>query len=58
MLQKSLRRAYVGFNEGSKSIKYYNATMRTILTLRNFCFLSSAEPSPPEELGIDLNAPL
>ena len=32
MLPKSLRRAYVGFDEGSKSIKYYNAATRTILT--------------------------
>ena len=58
MLPKSLRRAYVGFDEGSKSIKYYNAATRTILTLRNFCFLSPAEPSPPEELAIDSDAPL
>ena len=33
MLLKSLWRAYVGFNKGSKSIKYYNAATRTILTL-------------------------
>jgi hypothetical protein len=58
MLPKSLRRAYLGFDEGSKSIKYYNTMMRTILTLQNFCFLSLVEPSPLEELAIDLNAPL
>jgi hypothetical protein len=29
--------------------------MRTILTLRNFRFLSPAEPSPLEEVAIDLN---
>ena len=53
MLPKSQRRAYIGYNEGSKSIKYYNAAMRNILTLRNFCFLSRADPSPLEELGIE-----
>jgi len=58
MLPKSQRRAYVRYDEGSKSIKYYNATTRNILTLRNYRFLSWAEPSPPEEIGINPNAPL
>jgi len=58
MLPKSQRRAYVSYDEGSKSIKYYNAAMRNVLTLRNYHFLSRAEPSPPEEIGIDPNAPL
>ena len=58
MLPKSQRKAYVGYNEGSKSIMYYNAATRNILTSRNFRFLSKADPSPPEELGIELSAPL
>jgi len=56
MLPKSQRRAYVRYDEGSKSIKYYNATTRNVLTLRNYRFLSQAEPSPPEEIGINPNA--
>ena len=58
MLPKSQRRAYVGYDEGSKSILYYNAAMRNILTLRNFHFLTRADPSPLEELGIQPSAPL
>jgi len=58
MLPKSQRKAYVGYDEGSKSIMYYNAATRNILTSRNFRFLSKADPSPPEELGIQPSAPL
>jgi len=58
MLPKSQRRAYVGYDEGSKSIKYYNAAMRNILTSRNYRFLSREQPSPPEEIGIEPGTPL
>jgi hypothetical protein len=58
MLPKSQRRAYVGFNEGSKSVKYYNATTRNILTSRNFQFLTPVESAPPEEIAIEPDAPL
>jgi len=58
MLPKSQRRAYIGYNEGSKSIRYYNASMRNILTLRNYRFLSKAEPSPLEEIALEPSAPL
>jgi len=58
MLPKSQRRAYVRYDVGSKSIKYYNAATRNILTLRNYHFLSWSEPSPPEEIGIDPSASL
>jgi len=37
---------------------YYNAVTRNILTLRNFHFLTRADPSPPEELGIQPSTPL
>jgi len=42
MLPKSQRRAYVRYDKGSKSIKYYNAATRNILTSRNYHFLSWA----------------
>ena len=58
ILPKSQRRAYIGYDKGSKSIMYYNVVTRNILTLRNFCFLTRADPSPLEELGIQLSTPL
>ena len=54
MLLKSHHRAYVGYNKGSKSVKYYNAETRSILTLRNYKFLIPSNSSPPEVLLIDL----
>jgi len=53
MLPKSQRRAYVGHDDGSKVIKYYNAATRNILTLRNFRFLVPSISSPSEELAIE-----
>src|SRR6267142_3392359 len=44
MLPKSLRRTYIGYEDGSKSIKYYSAETRKVLTSRNFHFLSNLEP--------------
>jgi hypothetical protein len=43
ILSKSTHRAYVGFEDGPKAVKYYNAETRKVLTSCNFCFLS-----PPE----------
>ena len=53
MLPKSHRRAYIGNDNGSKSILYYNAATRAILTSRNFRFLIPSTPSPPEDIVID-----
>ena len=53
MLPKSQRRAYVGHDDGSKAIKYYNAATRNILTSRNFRFLVLSTSTPSEELAID-----
>jgi len=58
MLPKSQRRAYVRYNKGSKSVKYYNTATRNILILRNFRFLSPMETTPPEEITIEHDAPL
>src|SRR5712691_4155566 len=59
MLPKSHRRAYVGYDEGAKAVKYYNAETKTILTSRNYRFLVPSTSSPPEELLIEpgLNDP-
>ncbi len=57
MLPKSHRRSLVGFDDGSKSVKYYNAEMRKVLTSRNFRFLSQSQtPSPPEQIEVNPDA--
>ena len=58
MLLKSEHRVYIGYDEGSKSIKYYNPANRNILVLWNFHFLSPPEPSPLEEIVIEPRSPL
>ena len=57
MLPKSQKRAYVGFDDGSKSVKYYNPETRKILTSRNYRFLSISEKSPPEEIVVAPDLP-
>ena len=57
MLPKSQKQAYVGFDDGSKSVKYYNPETRNILTSRNYCFLSITNESPLEEIKIAPNIP-
>jgi hypothetical protein len=42
MEAKSKQHALVGYDDGSKSVKYYTAETQSVLTSRNFCFL---EPS-------------
>ena len=50
ILPKFQRRAYVGYDDRSKSIKYFNAATKNILLLQNFCTLT--ESSPPEDIII------
>ena len=53
MLPKSKRRIYVGYNDGSNSVKYYNAETRKVLTSRNFRSLQlPMDPKPPEPVVI------
>ena len=53
METKSRRRIFVGYDDGSKSIKYYNAETRKVLTSRNVRFLSlTDEETPPEPITI------
>ena len=53
MLLKSKCRALVGYDDGSKSIQYFNAETRNILTSRNFRFLNPLSPTPPEEIAVE-----
>jgi len=58
MEPKSRRRIFVGYDEGSKSIKYYNAKTRKVLTSQNIRFLNLTNiESPLEQIGIIPDAP-
>jgi hypothetical protein len=58
MKPKSKRQAYVGYDDGSKSVQYYNAETRKILTSRNYRFLTLPEKeSPPEEIEVAPDTP-
>jgi hypothetical protein len=46
MKPKSKHRALVGYEDGSKSVLYYNAETRKILISRNFHFLEPSTASP------------
>jgi hypothetical protein len=53
MLPKSEHHAYIGYNDGSKAIKYYNAATRNILTSHNYKFLQIDQLPTPEEIVIN-----
>jgi len=53
MLPKSQCCTYVGYDDRSKAIKYYNAATKNILLSRNFHFLMLSEPTPPEDIIIE-----
>jgi hypothetical protein len=58
METKSRWRLFMGYDDGSKSIKYYNTETRKVLTSRNFRFLSlTQDKSPPEPIEVLPNAP-
>jgi hypothetical protein len=51
MEPRSKRRALVGYNDGSKSVLYYNAETRKVLTSRNYHFLDPSDSIlQPEQL--------
>jgi len=54
MLPKSQWRAYVGYDEGSKAIRFYNAATKNVQTTRNYCFLTPIDSAPPEEITVDM----
>ena len=53
MLPKSHHCTNVGYDKGVKSVKYYNAETRSILTSRNYKFLIPSNFLPPKILLID-----
>ena len=48
MKPKSKQQLFVGFDNRSKSVKYYNAETRKVLTSQNYHFLTNL---PPKELS-------
>lgn len=48
MKPKSKQQLFVGFDDGSKSIKYYNAETHKVLTSQNYRFLTNL---PPKEMS-------
>jgi hypothetical protein len=57
LLPKSKRRIYVGFDDGSQSVKYYVAETRKILISRNYRFLNLREEDTRSEDGTIVVAP-
>ena len=54
ILLKSKRHAYVGYNDASKSVLYYNAETQKVLTSCNYVFLTLREKEPDEEIVVKL----
>ena len=58
ILSKSTRRAFVGFEDGPKAMKYYSAESQKILTLQNYCFLTpQRNDTPPVEIVVTPDVP-
>ena len=51
---KSLQRIFIGFNDGNKTIKYFNSESWKILTLRCYHFLTLSDQSLPLDNGIKI----
>ncbi len=50
ILPKSKRCAYVGFEDGSQAVKYYNPENRKVLTSQNYRFLTLPKEDPPPDI--------
>ena len=53
MLPKSKRHVYVGFDDGSHAVKFYNEETRKVLISRNFCTLNHPTTIPAPELIVN-----
>jgi hypothetical protein len=53
MRPKSKRLVFVGFDDGAKAVRYYNAETRKVLTSRNYRHINPPEDTlPPEPIVI------
>ena len=57
MESKSRQQVFIGYDDGSRSVKYYNAETHKILTSWNFHFLSLTDKTQPEPIAITPDAP-
>ena len=53
MLPKLQKQVLVGYDDSLKSVKFYNAPSKTILTLQNYKMLILTTPALLEEVGIE-----
>ena len=56
LMPRSKQQIFVGFDDGSKAIKYFNPETRRVLTSRNFKFLTHLpeKSGTPEPIHVDL----
>ena len=56
LMPRSKQQIFVGFDDGSKTIKYFNPETRRVLTSRNYKFLTNLpeKSGTPEPIHIDL----
>jgi len=54
---KANKMFFVGFEDGSKSIRYYDPRTRKVLVSRNFTFPQSSLPAPPETASVPIPPP-
>jgi hypothetical protein len=52
ILLKSKRHTYIGYNDVCKSVWYYSAETRKILTLQNYVFLTARGAEPTEKITV------
>ena len=57
MLPKSKRQVYIGYDNGAKAVKYYNAATQNVLTSHNYHYLTPSDPTPSEEIEVALDQP-
>src|SRR6266545_2290393 len=57
LLPRSKQQIFVGYDDGSKSIKYYNPDTRKVLTSRNYKFLTYLpnQLGTPEPIQVNLS---
>jgi hypothetical protein len=58
MLPKSKRRVYVGFDDGTHAVRYYNEETHKVLTSCNFCNITPPDhPTPPQPIKLTPDMP-
>jgi hypothetical protein len=58
ILPKSKCHAYVRYTDALKSVLYYNAETRKILTSCNYVFLTAKELEAPKQIQVEQDTPM